>query len=410
MKDLNNHKNISLDQLRHLETENSLLRQEVRQLKEEKITAQHKREQEQAIEKKYQESQERFQSIFYKSKLGKKIIGPDLKILQINGALLAISGYSEKEMLGTKITQYAHPDFLHHWQELQESLWSRQIPSFQIETCLVKKGGAILWCQITSILIPDQDSTLGYTIVEDINKRKLLELELQKLYDSQETIMQMIVHDLKNHLFNIQLLNGLVKEGLERMPAGEKGQEDMLGLIRQSSDSSDQALAILNDILLIGRLESVEEDFEKTNLKPFIQQQLTTLGLDAQRKGIGLRFQAPEEPVYAHIIPNKFKRIIENLVANAVKFTSPGGQISISLKKEGEKTLLQVKDTGIGIPKHLQESIFQKFTRANRVGTQGEPTTGLGLYIVKQIVEKHQGKIWLESKENAGTTFFIELA
>jgi two-component system, OmpR family, sensor histidine kinase VicK len=395
--------------LRQLKAENRLLRDENQQLRAEKAAAQRKLEQEQAIEKEYQQSQSRFQSIFYESKLGNKIIGPDLKIIQINAALQVILGYSAKEIVGTKITQYAHPDFVHHWQELQESLWTQQIPSFQFETCLIKKDGSNLWCQVTSILIPDQATTLGYTIVEDINQRKRLELELQKLYDNQETIMHMIVHDLKSYLFNIKLLNDLMQEQLVNLPAGEM-KDESLSIIRKKSDNCDQALAIINDILLIGRLESVEETFEKTDLKTFIQKQLTTLELGARKKGIQVNYHYPEAPVYARIIPKKFIRVLENLLANAIKFTPAGGQVTISLKNEGKKALLQVSDTGIGIPEHLQGSIFQKFTKANRVGTAGEPTTGLGLYIVKQIVEKHKGKIWVESKENAGSTFFIQLS
>jgi two-component system sensor histidine kinase VicK len=101
--------------------------------------------------------------------------------------------------------------------------------------------------------------------------------------------------------------------------------------------------------------------------------------------------------------------VLENLISNAVKFTQPTGQVSIILKKKGKNTLLQIKDTGIGIPESLQATIFQKFTKAGRNGTAGEPTTGLGLYIVKQIIEKHQGTIQVESQENVGTTFIIEL-
>jgi two-component system sensor histidine kinase VicK len=129
----------------------------------------------------------------------------------------------------------------------------------------------------------------------------------------------------------------------------------------------------------------------------------------AKEKNIGICFDCPAEPVYAQINREKFVRVIENLVSNAVKFTKTGGEVSVSLKKESERVILQVSDNGIGIPEPLQRSIFQKFTKANRQGTQGEATTGLGLYIVKQIVDLHKGKIWLESKENQGTCFYIEL-
>ena len=68
-----------------------------------------------------------------------------------------------------------------------------------------------------------------------------------------------------------------------------------------------------------------------------------------------------------------------------------------------------MRDTGVGIPPSLQSTVFEKFTKANRSGTQGETTTGLGLFIAKQLVEWHNGKIWLESREGEGTTFYVEL-
>jgi two-component system sensor histidine kinase VicK len=142
----------------------SQLKGENQDLKEEKKSAKVKivkLKEEIDLKERYAESQTRFETIFYQSKLGNKIIAPDLKIMQINEVFRAMLGYREKEIIGTKIIAFAHPDFIHHWHELQESLWTRQIPSFQIETCLIKKDGGILWCQVTSIIFRDNGITLG---------------------------------------------------------------------------------------------------------------------------------------------------------------------------------------------------------------------------------------------------------
>ncbi|MBC7920505.1 MAG: PAS domain S-box protein, partial [Ferruginibacter sp.] len=171
-----------------------------------------------SIKERYEESQSRFETIFYKSKMGNKIIAPDLRIMQINEVLLEMLGYTEKEVVGTKVISYAHPDFVHHWDELQENLWTKQIPSFQIETCLVRKDGSYFWCQVTSIVFRDNEASLGYTIVEDISERKALELDLKKLYDYQETMMHMVAHDLKSPLNNIKSLSDFLKKNLEKLP------------------------------------------------------------------------------------------------------------------------------------------------------------------------------------------------
>ena len=399
-----------VDQLDQLKAQNEVLDQENRRLRADHAAALFKLEAQVAFEKRYQESQTRFQAIFYQSKMGNKIIAPDLRILQINDVFQRMLGYPEKEIIGTKIIAFAHPDFVYHWHELQENLWTRQIPSFQIETCLVKKDGAILWCQVTSIIFRDQDTTLGYTIVEDISRRKALELDLKKLYEYQETIVHMVAHDLKSPINTINSLTGFLKKNLQKLlpeAASDKKEQSLL-FLQMISDTCEKAYAIIKDLLLIGEFKS-NHDFEETDLKSFIDAQLAVLGVNALKKGIILHFHSPQTPVYASINKDKFMRVLENLLSNAVKFTNLGGQVNISLTKEGPKVLLRISDTGIGIPANMLPSIFNMFTKAGREGTQGETTTGLGLYIVKQIVDMHRGKIWLESQENVGTSFFVEL-
>lgn len=129
----------------------------------------------------------------------------------------------------------------------------------------------------------------------------------------------------------------------------------------------------------------------------------------ARQKGVGLRtdFQVGSTHVPIHV--EKFARVLENLLSNAIKFTQAGGQVTVSVQPEGQRIILKVQDNGIGIPESLQKSVFNKFTKANRQGTQGETTTGLGLFIAKQIVTLHGGTIWLESSENEGTTFYVAL-
>ena len=393
-----------------LAREEHVLEEIIRQLRLENAEAKAKLEQQQVIEKRFEESQSRFEAIFNQSMLGNKIINPDLKIIQVNAALLQMLGYTEEELIGTKITTFSHPDFIHHWQELQTKLWNEKIPAFQIETCLRKKDGSFLWCQVSSTLFQDQGISLGFTILEDISNRRALELELKKQYDNQETIMHMVAHDLKSPLHNIQLAAEFLKENLEELLAKEKEkQKETFTYVSLIRDTTQQALMIIDDLLIIGEVESVNPFQEEINLKPFIQAFLDSLAPAVQYKHIQMELLSPAEPIYALADPEKLRRVLENIVSNAIKFSKPAGQVTITLKQVGEKAQILIQDKGIGIPAKLQPTIFNKFTPAKRLGTKGEPTTGLGLFIVKQIVEKQGGKIWVESQENVGTTFFIQL-
>ena len=107
--------------------------------------------------------------------------------------------------------------------------------------------------------------------------------------------------------------------------------------------------------------------------------------------------------------PGLITVIFQNLVSNSIKYTPEGGKIIIAVKKDGKNALISVKDAGCGIPKDTQPKIFDKFYRADNARIQDPNGSGLGLYIVKAIVEKSSGKIWFESEENKGTTFFVSL-
>src|SRR5690606_32111644 len=102
-------------------------------------------------------------------------------------------------------------------------------------------------------------------------------------------------------------------------------------------------------------------------------------------------------------------QVINKLVSNSMKFTPDGGTITVKIEDKQDSVLFTVADNGIGIPKKYHHELFEKFTHARRPGLRGEPSTGLGMSIIKTIVEWHNGKIWFDSKENEGTTFFIQL-
>lgn len=133
-------------------------------------------------DKKYQESQVRFRTVFEASRLGNKIINSELEILQVNEALVKLLGLSSKDkMIGKKILDFSPPDKHSDWQFLQEKLWRNATPSFCIETNLQRKDGTVLWCQVTSILFPDNGETLAIPLlktspsnISSANKKKNL--------------------------------------------------------------------------------------------------------------------------------------------------------------------------------------------------------------------------------------------
>jgi two-component system sensor histidine kinase VicK len=397
-------------ELGQLAAENEALRDQLGGLLLSWHTLTEKLEKRQVPDKQHHESHVRFETIFEQSRLGNKIITPDLRIVRVNQAMVALLGYAKSEIEGTRITDYAQADYVAHWRELQEHLWTRHIPSFHVDTVLVKKDGSRVWCSVNSILFKDGEDTLGYTTIEDISERKALEASHLALYDAQQTVMYTVAHDLKNPIHHVKTLSHFLKEEVRGLPVSPANGAQSLAYLTMIETVCAKAYAIINDLLLVGELAPGHAlDKQTTDLKRFVTDLLPLFAATAAQKGIALRTDFPDGPAQLPIHPEKFARVLENLLSNAIKFTRAGGQITVSVQPEGQRVLLKVQDNGVGIPESLREVVFNKFTRANRQGTGGEATTGLGLFIARQIVTLHGGMIWLESSENRGTTFYVAL-
>ncbi|UOQ73940.1 sensor histidine kinase [Hymenobacter cellulosilyticus] len=274
----------------------------------------------------------------------------------------------------------------------------------------MRPDGSSFWCRVTSILFEDEAGLMGYTTLEDISERKAAEETLKRLYDAQETIMHLIAHDLKNPLTNIQMLVEVLQRDetlLSTCPANtQKETKAFLSMIEQACTDAN---ALLKDVLYLGELDAKRMEKQRVNMNDYLDARLLVYRVVAQQQGIELVLELPAEVVEAHIHPGRFSRVLDNLLTNALKFTPRGGHIYVRLQEQQGRVHIQVQDTGQGIPAELQEHVFDKFSTAAREGLYGTATTGLGLFITKQIVLLHGGKIWLESFEHKGTTFFIEL-
>jgi two-component system sensor histidine kinase VicK len=152
-----------------LEIENQALRTELQHLRQDRtIVADY-----QALVDRYEQTQVRFRTVFEHSPLGQKIINSELTICQANPAIVAMLGFTHtSELVGRKILDFAHPDHRADWHELQAQLWAHELPYFVLETRLVRQSGSAFWCEVTSVLFPDEAGELGYTTLIDVDEQK----------------------------------------------------------------------------------------------------------------------------------------------------------------------------------------------------------------------------------------------
>jgi signal transduction histidine kinase len=179
--------------------------------------------------------------------------------------------------------------------------------------------------------------------------------------------------------------------------------------LRRIQNSVQGITALITDLLDLGRIEAgMDTHKELLEIDSLIVRSIETVAGSAAEKGteIQIDIQKPLPPVYGNAI--RIQQMVTNLVSNALKYTQRGGKVGVRAWQEQGQVVLQVWDNGVGIPLAEQPHIFEKFFRGSNL-PEGEGGTGLGLTIVKSIVDDHRGRIWLESQEGVGTTFTVVL-
>jgi two-component system sensor histidine kinase VicK len=272
---------------------------------------------------------------------------------------------------------------------------------------ILHPDGAQRWIALKTYPI-EQDgevrSVCGFA--EDDTPRKENLLYMQTSIGKKNASLEIISHDLRGPLGMIGSLASLIEKNLS--PVHDQRLVEHTQWIQRVCQ---------RNVDLIRQL--TQQEFLES---PQVEIDMERLDLVAEAKAVVDQYQQSQETiakvfeltsshpfVYAEVDSNKYLSIINNLVSNAIKFTPEQGRIHLHVEQQKDSVLITVKDNGIGIPEKYHSVLFDKFTKARRSGLQGEESVGLGMSIVKRLVEMHQGKIWFESKEGEGTTFFVEI-
>lgn len=230
--------------------------------------------------------------------------------------------------------------------------------------------------------------------------------ELEKVNAQKDQFLGMAAHDLRNPLGHIATVAEILMEDL-----ADEITEQQMQLLGITQTSSKFMLDLVNDLLDISKIESGKLDLrlEAVDLVSLIRNNVDKNRSLADNKDIALVQNLTDEPLMTTVDVNKIEQVLNNLISNAVKFSYPETTITINLSEESGTAHLSVSDEGQGIPEDELDKLFQPFERTSVTSTAGEKSTGLGLVIVRKIIEGHQGKIWLESVVGEGTTFHIRL-
>ncbi|MBI3313259.1 MAG: CBS domain-containing protein [Candidatus Omnitrophica bacterium] len=236
---------------------------------------------------------------------------------------------------------------------------------------------------------------------------------LQNVNELKSHFLANVSHELKTPLISITRSASLLLEN-HKNSEKELNKDEIQHFLEIIERQGHHLQLLIGDLLDITALEAGKMRLKKHNidLMPLIQQAVKNTKILADRKGVKIGIDAKTQDTTIFADESRIIQVLINLIDNAVKFTPPGGQINIHVHTEDQtrKSLrVAVKDTGIGIPEEKMRLIFERFEQAHDPTIGNQSGTGLGLTIVKEIVGLHSGKIWVESEENKGSTFYFTL-
>ncbi len=244
----------------------------------------------------------------------------------------------------------------------------------------------------------EQDQMLGVVLLlQDVTKLK----ELDRL---KSEFVITASHELRTPLTSIAMSIGLLMEDAVQA-LSERDQE----LLQAAQEDVQRLQALVNNLLDLSKIEAgrMEIEFESVSVSFLANRAISVLASQAEEKGIELSQQIPDDLPHVRAGPNKMTWVLTNLMANAIRYTNPGGHVRVSARPVGDFMYVSVADDGIGIPLEYQSKIFDKFVQVKSDKAVGG--SGLGLAICKEIVKAHGGTIWVDSKPGQGSTFTFTL-
>jgi len=236
---------------------------------------------------------------------------------------------------------------------------------------------------------------------------------LQELYDKvrgleqiKTDMIRIAAHDLRNPLSAALGYSSMIS----RVPEGELSPEQQ-EYVEMLNNSLRAIQKIITDILSLQRIEALQEraNYEHVDMSQLVEAVFASNQITAQAKELDFKINLPTQPVMVCGDSTQLREALDNLIHNAIKYTPEKGCVRVTLTTTDDQLKLDVTDTGYGIPEQLQERLFQPFFRAKTAQTRNIDGTGLGLHLVKNIIDRHSGKMHFRSKPGEGSTFGFEM-
>jgi len=356
------------------------------------------------------ESEEKYRLIFEYSSLGLLSFDEKGIIVACNDNFVKIIGSTHEKIIGLNLLN--QPD-----KKLAAAVQNTLNGDLGLYEDYYSSTTAIMITPLrglfTPIKVEGKGILGGVGIIEDITERKKADeeilkanTELQRINSVKDKFFSIIAHDLKSPFQGLVGMTGMMAEDIYSFSQSELSEFSI-----KMHKNVKNLLKLLTNLLDWARMQQGTISFDpiELNLLKVVSQNFNLISKSGEQKGIEIIFDLPKnQKVYAD--GEMLNSILGNLISNAVKFTSKGGKIKVSSKEtEDNMVEIAVQDTGVGMSVPLSEKLFKMEEQVGRRGTEGEESTGLGLLLCKEFVEKHGGKIWVDTNEKVGSTFYFTL-
>lgn len=334
------------------------------------------------------------------------IVDFDGNILYHNSSVHDTLGYRSRSLIGKNFFEYIKPETL---SEFQESFRKSQKRAYtqKVEFQFLCKDRSYRFLEFNAINLKHKENLPGFILdCRDITERKRDAEELVRLGKAKEQFLANISHEIRTPINGIAGMVSLLSEN-----QNHEEQEAYLSAIRSSAENLK---VIINDLLDLSAIDSGKLKFEKIpfNLTDLLPSLINTFTYQAREKKLTLGYTV-DDKLNTILLgdPVRLNQILINLISNAMKFTH-SGNIHVNCSRDRQQksvcwVRIEVSDTGVGIPTEKLNTIFESFSQADASVTRKYGGTGLGLTIVKQLVELQSGRIKVISKENEGSTFIV---
>ena len=318
---------------------------------------------------------------------------------------------SEDEVLGKDDFDFYPPEIAEHFFADDQMVMQTGIPVLNREEYIIDDDGQKRWLLTSKLPLRDKENQIiGLIgIGRDITKRKMAETEIQLkneqlilAHAEKDKFFSIIAHDLRNPFSSFLALTKLMDEEFANL-----SMEEIHELTHSLKNSAANLYSLLENLLQWSRMKQGLIPFNPTwiPLRQMVDESLAIIREPAKIKGIDL-VNHIEEGTTVFADSNTLQTVVRNLVSNSVKFTPKGGKISLTaIPRDNNTVEILISDTGIGMSESIIQNLFRSDARVNRPGTEGEPSTGLGLLLCKEFIEKQGGNIWAVSEVDKGSEF-----